>query len=346
MTIHFTDSTFRDTYTFRNGPESIKRFPFPFPEDEYMYSVNLEPHVPVGDGVYRANFDIDEHYVSEMNERAAALEKHPGVHYVSLPHMMQAQWDLLELIMESYARDYPEHFSLEKDGARWTWRNIPLGIEDTFTFGNPATLPYEPLEYVTRQAQGEWVLLEERDGTLFWGAGMATERADYSLRFNLGMSWQEFHGPVPLAHEMKVFEKALKFLLRLRIGHPVRRLNWTLTVRPRLETSAETLHEWAPDRAIVTPENAGELVHLRVELQPLHRLPRSNAIVFPVRTYFMSMNELVTIPKWARRMHRVLRDINPELADYKGFARYRPALVEFLSRYDDGAPTSAGMEAE
>ncbi|MFX7242968.1 heme-dependent oxidative N-demethylase subunit alpha family protein, partial [Acinetobacter baumannii] len=86
------------------------------------------------------------------------------------------------------------------------------------------------------------------------------------LRFNLGMSWQEFHGPVPLAHEMKVFEKALKFLLRLRIGHPVRRLNWTLTVRPRLETSAETLHEWAPDRAIVTPENAGELVHLRVEL--------------------------------------------------------------------------------
>ncbi|MFX9672920.1 heme-dependent oxidative N-demethylase subunit alpha family protein, partial [Acinetobacter baumannii] len=90
----------------------------------------------------------------------------------------------------------------------------------------------------------------------------------------------------------------------------------------------------------------GELVHLRVELQPLHRLPRSNAIVFPVRTYFMSMNELVGIPKWARRMHRVMRDIRPELADYKGFARYRPALVEFLSRYDDGAPTSPGMEAE
>jgi hypothetical protein len=338
LTIRFSESTFRKDFTYRNSPQSIERFPFPFPEDSYMYSVNLEPHVPVGIGVLRATFDIDEHYVSEMKERAFALAERPGVHYVSLPHMMQAQWDLLELIMMSYARDYPEHFSLEKNSARWRWKNGPLGLSDTFTFGDPKTLPYEPLEYIGRQAQGEWVLLEERDNTLFWGAGMATERADYSLRFNLGMSWQEFHGPVPLAHEMGVFERALKFLLRLRIGHPMRRLNWTLTVRPRLETSAETLHEWAPDRTIVTPENAGELVHLRVELQPLHRLPRSNAIVFPVRTYFISLNELSKVPHWARRAHRVFRDIRPELADYKGFARYREALVKYLSQFDNVPP--------
>jgi Protein of unknown function (DUF3445). len=60
------------------------------------------------------------------------------VHYAALPHMMEAQWDLLELLMESYSRDYPEHFTLEKKGSQWHWINRPLQIDQTFTFGEPA----------------------------------------------------------------------------------------------------------------------------------------------------------------------------------------------------------------
>lgn len=170
MNIKFNpDETYRDDYTFANSPETIARAPFPFPDDDYMYSMNLEPHVSLGDGAFRAAFDIDEHYISECRDRAITLEKDPGMHYVSAPHMMEAQWDLLELIMESYARDYPQYFSLAREGRQWHWTNRLLDIEDRFTFGDPATLPYEPMEYVTRQAQGDWVLQEERDGTLFWG---------------------------------------------------------------------------------------------------------------------------------------------------------------------------------
>lgn len=338
MTTHFKQhETFRDDYSFANSPECVARLPFPFPDDEYMYSMNLEPHVPVGDGTLRTAFDIDEHYITECRDRAITLEKNPGMHYVSAPHMMEAQWDLLELIMESYTRDYPEHFSLNRDGARWHWVNRLLGINDTFTFGDTSTLPYEPMEYVTRQAQGDWILQEERDAMLYWGAGIATQRADYSLRFNLGMSWDEFHGPVPLVKEIGMLDRALKFLLRLRVGHPVRRLNWSLTVNPRLEVSAESLPEWAPDRTIVTPENAGRLVYLRIELQPLHRLPRSNAIVFPVRTYLVSLEEIASSnPAWAKRLHRVLKTLKQDLVDYKGFTRYRDAAVTWLAQFDDG----------
>ena len=338
MTIQFRpDETYRDDYTYANSPECIARAPFPFPDDEYMYSMNLEPHVSVGDGAFRAIFDIDEHYISECRDRAITLEKDPGMHYFSAPHMMEAQWDLLELIMEAYAQDYPEYFTLERDGTRWHWTNKLLGIDDTFTFGDPTTLPYEPMEYITRQAQGDWVLQEERDGTLYWGAGIATQRADYSLRFNLGMAWHEFHGPVPLVKETGMLDRALKFLLRLRCGHPVRRLNWSLTVNPRLDVSAESLPDWAPDRTLVTAENAGKRVYLRIELQPLHRLPRSNAIVFPIRTYLLNLEDIATNPAWAKRMHRVLKSLNQDLVDYKGFTRYRDAAVEWLSQFDDGS---------
>jgi dimethylamine monooxygenase subunit A len=347
VTIAFKpDETFRGGFTFRNSPEAVRRFPFPFPEDAYMYAVNIEPHVPGPKGsCYEFPIDVDEHYVAECRERALCLATTPN-RYLALPHMMPAQWDALELVMGSLSRDYPEHFGLDRDGARWRWTNRPLGVETEFTFGDPATLPYDPLEYVTRQAQGDWCVLDQRDGTLWMDAGMVTTQADWSLDFDLGMNFTEWHGPVPLAHDLGVFDRALKFLLNLRVGHPVRRLNWTMTVHPRLDTSPEQYPFWGADRASVNPDNVADLVHLRVEVQGLWRLPRSNAVLFGIRAYLLSLRELATVPGWGRRTHRVLRDLHPALADYKGLTRYREAVVGWLAGYDGGTPTTPGTRPE
>ena len=347
MNIKFKNETFRDDYTFKNSPEAIRRFPFPFNEDKYMYSVNMEPHVAAGPAghAYNKPIDVDEHFVAEMADRAKVLKEDP-LRYQALPHMMAAQWDTLELLMESQAAGYPEHFTLEKNGDQWRWINRPMGIDQTFTFGDASTLPMEPLEFITRQAQGDFVIVDQRDGQLWCDAGMVTTQADWSLDFDIGMNFHEWHGPVPLAHEIGVFDRALKFLLNLQQGKPVRRLNWTMTINPRLDTSPENYHKWGPDRATVTPENVGDKVHLRCELQTLWRLPRSNAILFVVRCYLIKMEELVTVPKWARRFHRVLRDLPPELADYKGLTRYRPTTIEWLAKFDDGQPTTPGSYPE
>src|SRR4051812_10697992 len=117
------DETFRDGFTFRNSLQAIRRFPFPFTEDAYALSVNLEPHAvgPAG-SVFEHEIDVDEHYVAECRERALCLAT-SGYRYRSLPHMLMAGWDALELILTSLARDYPEHFTLRRDGPRWRWRN-------------------------------------------------------------------------------------------------------------------------------------------------------------------------------------------------------------------------------
>lgn len=346
MNIEFRQETFRDDFTFRNSPAAIRRFPFPFHEDSYMYSVNMEPHVKGAPGsAFESLIDVDEHYISEMNDRAKVLKEDP-LRCQALPHMMTSQWDTLELLMEQQAAGYPEHFSLTKDGDNWHWINRPLGIDQKFVFGDVSTLPYEPMEYITRQAQGDFCIVDQRDNNLWMDAGIATTQADWSLDFDIGMNFMEWHGPVPLAHQLGVFERALKFLLNLQQGKPVRRLNWTMTINPRLDTSPENYPKWGPDRTTVTPENVGNKVHLRCELQSLWRLPRSNAILFVIRCYLIKMEELVTVPKWGRRFHRVLRDLPPELADYKGLTRYRPTTVEWLSKFDDGAATSPGIYPE
>ena len=248
--------------------------------------------------------------------------------------MAVAEWDTLEMIMSRFAQDYPHLFALQRDGDRWTWENKALGIRDTFTFGDASTLPCGPFEYITRQAQGDFNLLDQREGDLFMDGGMITCPADWSLSFDLGMSFKQWHGPVPIAHELGVFDRALKYLLNIQVDRPARRLNWTMTINPRMDTSPETYHRWGTDRAKVTPQNVGELVHLRVELQLLARLPRSNGLLFGIRTYLISLNELVTNPDWARRLHRVLKALPEPIANYKGLARYRQTVIDWLAPYD------------
>jgi hypothetical protein len=344
MSVKFKlDESFREPFNYANSDAAILRFPFPFPEDNYMYSVNIEPHVPGGASpAFDAIFDVDEHYVSECRERDLVLSQDPN-RCIVLPHMMAAQWDTLELIMESLAKDYPADFQLQRAGNKWTWTNRPLGIRDQFVFGDTHSLPCDPFEYITRQAQGDFTLQDQRENNLFVDGGMVTTQADWSLEFDVGMSFHEWHGPVPLAHEKGVFDRALQFLLRLQYGQPVRRLNWTMTVNPRLDTSPENYPLWGPDRTKITPENVGDLLHLRVELQTLFRLPRSNAILFGIRAYLASIGELARVPKWGRRLHRVLKDLHPDIATYKGLTRYRDMAVSFLMPFDDGEINSPGI---
>jgi len=321
---------------FENSPAAIARFPFPFLGDSYMYSVNLTPAGKGAPAAYDEHlFDVDEHYVAEMKLRALILEKDPD-RCIALPHMMEHQWDLLELIMEKYSQDYPEHFSLERDGDDWHWSNRLLDIEERFVFGDVSSLPCEPMEYITRQAQGDWILMDHREGDFWLDAGTLTLPADWSLRFDLGMSFDEWHGPVPLAHEAGVFKRAKQFLNRIRPDEPWQRLNWTITIGRRWDTSSDTYHEWGPDRLTVTPENVGKKAHLRVELQVLPRLARSNGLLFQIRTYMLSLEELSTNPAWAKRLRRVLQTLPPEISAYKGMTLYREMMIDWLEPFEDG----------
>jgi len=341
-----TDESFRAPFHYSNSPAAIRRFPFPFDQDTFMYSVNAEPHLPGPVGsCCEFPIDIDEHYLGECREREIVLAADTD-RCLALPHMITAQWDVLELIMTHLAHDYPDHFELRRDGNHWRWINRALGRDDHFTFGDVTTLPQEPLEYMTRQTQGDWCILDQRNDSLWLDAGMVTTQADWSLNFNLGMNFREWHSPVPLASELGVFDRALKLLMNLRQGSPVRRLNWSMTIHPRLDTSPEQFPVWGPDRTSVTPQNVGEILHLRVELQALWRLPRSNAIVFSIRGYLINLRELVTVPKWGRRLHRVLKNMHPALIAYKGLRRYHETAVTWLADYDDGNSTTPGTQPD
>lgn len=320
-----------------SAPDLLSTFPFPFPNETYRYSTNVEPSgvavtTPAGEWGTRS-VDVDSEYERELAEREAILAADP-TRYVVLPHMRTACWDAMLTLMRALARGYPDDMSLTHDGDVWHWRNDRLGVATDFVLGDETTLPAEPLAYIASQVQEDIVLLDQRDGDLFGDAGVVTFAADWSFGFDVGMSFLEIHGPVPRLRESGVITRAREFLMRLQPNDSYRRTNWTMTIGRRLDVSTELYPDWGPDRPMVLDvddDTFGRLVHLRVEVQHLIRLPESGAICFLIRTYMLPLADLVTVEPWRARMAMVLAELPDDMADYKGVITYRDRAVQWLA---------------
>src|SRR3569832_1618526 len=70
-------NVFRGDMTFRNSDAGILRFPFPLDTDRFeMKGVGIAPQDRTGPTeAYRSLFDIDEHYLDEVAERAFVLDR-------------------------------------------------------------------------------------------------------------------------------------------------------------------------------------------------------------------------------------------------------------------------------
>ncbi len=69
---------------------------------------------------------------------------------------------------------------------------------------------------------------------------------------------------------------------------------------------------------LVTKENVGQLMYLRVERQTLRRLPVSNTILFTIKTYMTKMEDVCrNDPSTAQRLAGAIRNWPPEMIEYK-----------------------------
>lgn len=332
--------------------ERIARFPFPFREDAYRYSTNVEPaylYTPTEAGGWGDRMlDIDADYHAELALKATILARDRS-RSLSQPHMQAACWDMMLTLMNELAVSYPDSMQLSVDDGIWTWRNDLLGLRQTFVVGVPDSLPEDPLTYLGSQLQEDIVLLDHRADDLWADAGFVTFAADWSLSFDLGMRFLDIHGPVPRIHEEGVIGRAHQFLLRLTPEQSFRRTNWSMTAGPRLDTATEVYPEWGPERASVGTRNGtelAELLHLRVEVQHLRRLGESGAILFLIRTYLLSLADIATVAPWRHRLGKVLRDLPSDMADYKGLTNFRSAAADWLlnAAPEPAAPSHAVPE--
>lgn len=315
-----------------NLTEELKSFPYPFNGDNYRYSNNsilLSPPKSI---------DITKEYQNEIKLKRSLLTEHHSRCFQTFPHTKVAQWEVLELVLTDLATYYPQSFTVKKEGERHIFTNRILHEEYDFKLGDDVSLPYEPLDFIGRHVQEDLILMMQRDGDLYLDAGQLCFPANWSLAFNHGMSFKNIHFPIPGFKEEGLDERIIQFLLRLEAGAPWGRKNWSLMAGNRMDTSLETFDVWGKDRRKVTVDNAGEFVHLRVEVQKLFRLPRSNAILFSIHTQLLPLEKLAAVPEWQRQFYQILVDLPPHIADYKGISLYKEKVLAYIEQKGDSLP--------
>ncbi len=305
--------------------DGLQSFPYPFSDSNvYRYTNNALPlNLPNA-------IELTDQYLDEISLKRELLTNHPERCYQSSTHTMEAQWEIVDLIIHNLTMYYPDEFKLEKKDNLWIFSNLQTKEISTFTFGDRTTLEVEPLDFIGRHVQEDLLLMMQRDGNLFLDAGQLCFPANWSLYFDVGMTFKEIHLPIPGFQSDFFDDRILQFLMRIESGTPWGRKNWSLMAGSRLDTSLETFSDWGQIRKQVTKENAGELVHLRVEVQKLFRLPKSNAILFTIHSHMLPLERFIEHTPWLEQFYKILKELPDFIVDYKGISQYRKQVLQYL----------------
>ncbi|MCH5641304.1 DUF3445 domain-containing protein [Gordonia sp. ABSL49_1] len=319
--------------------DHLANLPWPFPDElaEFTYTVNVEPaRVPRrtrGGEWGRHLVDLGgAEYLQYMTERRRILDADPSRVRV-MPGMELACWDLLLYYLRDLDLAYPDLMHLTEQGdGRFHWRNDLLGTDQEFVLGEYDTLPNGPLDFLAREVPDDLLLVVERDGRLYFDAGVVTFAAAWSVSFDVGMDMYEIHAPVPGLTRDGIVARAEQFLRRLPADQVYRRVNWTLSASDsdKLDVSLEELPEWVNDVPQMVTEADFARARLRIELEHFVRLPMSGAVTFNIRTFMASLEEVRRIPEWSRQLATVIETLSPDIASYKGFLDYRDDVVAYL----------------
>ena len=170
-----------------------------------------------------------------------------------------------------------------------------------------------PLERLARQVEEDLCLLV--DGRLV-GACVCFP-SHWRLKDKLGRPMSEVHGRVP-GYDVDLASKVDSFLRRLAPRTVVGRRNFTVHELPNLYAPVEP-----PFQGIDPPDQ-----WLRSEYQTLRRLPRSEAVLFTIRTQQVQLKSVD--PAVRHRLAARFRAEPVALIEYRNLRERLPALIDFL----------------
>jgi hypothetical protein len=333
---------------------------------QYMYLILLTDStnhaaletVPLSDLL-----QMDNTYLSRINLRRQLMDSHPEATLACNAVAEPAALELHDWLIGTYLpKRFPTCFSLvnhqalsDKDNERnpsdanasltpthllnhITSKHIPLH----------STHPLTALRTLSSNIDTDFLILlpdhsnRPPDQPTYTLQSFATTfPSGFSTLSKLSLPLTAIHAPVP-SYIPKLAKSMDRFFARLPVGKLARRANWTITTSPALFSQTGThMH----DAASLSPEETAASIaaqkqglevaemRLRCELQTLHRLPGSGALVFALKTYQYTLEEVKgegSGEALAEATEGFVRGSVPEMSVYKREAVWGESVREFL----------------
>ena len=246
----------------------------------------------------------DDRTVAQLNEKTRLLaERHAEV-FDALPDSEAAQAECLATLRGNLMAHHPDHPGLTAS---------ETGLA--------------PLDLAGRMVQEDLLLMERREAGWVLIAASLCFPARWRLSDKIGKPMAGIHEPVPGFND-KLARPVDRFFDRVTPDQPYLRANWSVIDDATL--FQPTGHGRGFHDASITPDNAADRLHIRVERQTFVSLPESGVLVFGIKTIVDPITILDPHLELAASLAATIRDMPDDMARYKSMAPFRDALLGYL----------------
>ncbi|KAJ9259875.1 hypothetical protein DTO195F2_4752 [Paecilomyces variotii] len=274
--------------------------------------------------------EMDSYFKWYHDMKVSELENDLDAHikYVDNAVTRDACFEVLEELTQYLCHRYPSIFQLKEK----ILHNVLTGEK----FSWPAATPTDALTTAAKLIQDDIVLMVENDdGQYHLDAGAVCLPGFWRLKEKFRMSLDTLHLEAGVPHYEQKLQKAMnRFFKNLTPEKPVTRNNYFIQLDDGLHWShrmgnqdGDEIASWATsDSSDLTVEE----LHFRSERQTLRRLPRSNALLFTVRTYFEPITTIAQEPHVPGRLAEAIRAWNDVVSAYKGKEKWEHIILPYL----------------
>ncbi|KAL4809212.1 hypothetical protein BDV18DRAFT_76935 [Aspergillus unguis] len=270
---------------------------------------------------------LDKNYMDEHLVRSQLLAQEKEKVLQCLPESYEACLEALEEVVEFLTQRFANMFDLEKHGEQTTVRNKVTG--ETFVFGGEKSQQMDPLEIAVRLTMEDLsILMKNTEGEYYLAASASLFPVGWTVADRIGWTISQLHNPVPLWHQ-QVANSVSKFLCRLTPETPMERSNYFVEVKRPDENLFEILYR-PTTLSEDNPDPSPQDLVIRRERQTFRRLPRTGTIVFGVKTFLTTLDELPM-----QELENFAREIKswPErVGEYKGVETWGAKALEFCEK--------------
>lgn len=283
--------------------------------DGWRFAMGLKP-LPISEWI-----EIDETFAEQVCLKENLLSQCHAEVFASLPGSETAQQETLDVLVEHLLQQFPQHY--QQVGDR-------LHNRITHQTWDRADFRDNPLDLAGRLVQEDLCLMSPGDRGYVLTAASVCFPLRWQLREKLGQPIALIHEHVP-DYSSKLERPVDQFFDRLKADHPGYRFNWSIVDTTELFLANAT--HITPSLSL-TADNAGEHLWVRVERQTFRRLPLSDAVLFTIRTYLYSVQQLAEDRQVAKKLAIAIQQIPPAMQAYKNLLPVRSILLHYLQACD------------
>jgi len=260
-----------------------------------------------------------------MKQKALDNPRRKPLVYVAEQDSIDAQQECLELFLSYLPKRYPNLYTYDENAQTIT---VHGGYDCVFSIEEYKD---QPLELCERIVQEDLILMRPaRSSDPFEAYAMAAAAVVFSfneLAPKLGQPVEFIHAPVPgfEAHLRKSLELTFS---KLKSTQPLWRNNWGIAPSGTLDEPLYGSDDAQEHRTFTQPTiDAMKSKWLKVEYQTIRRLPRSNNLLFTVKTMADPLHSLEKYPLAAECLANSIRGMSPSMRAYKGIVDNETADV-------------------